>query len=164
MKEIERKFLVDPMKLPFLPGRFQLHEDAYYIKQFYLTEPGSKNSIRFREVREVFNSYKSVMITIKGPGLLEREEVEIPQPLSGMNVPALEALAQGSIIEKTRRYVRVGDHRWAVDHISKPREMWLAEVELKSPDEAFELPTWIAEEVTGDVSYYGHMISQTKEP
>jgi len=36
----------------------------------------------------------------------------------------------------------------------------VAEVELKSEDEALELPEWIAQEVSGDSRYYNSNLSR----
>lgn len=34
----------------------------------------------------------------------------------------------------------------------------MAEIELKSEDQAFEKPSWIGEEVSGDPRYYNSML------
>ena len=36
----------------------------------------------------------------------------------------------------------------------------MAEIELKSEDELFDIPPWIGEEVTGDIRYYNSYLSQ----
>ena len=37
----------------------------------------------------------------------------------------------------------------------------VAEVELQDEHEAFEKPSWLGEEVTGDVKYYNSMLIKT---
>jgi len=36
----------------------------------------------------------------------------------------------------------------------------IAEIELKTEEEEFELPAWLGEEVTGQVKYYNSQLSQ----
>ena len=54
-------------------------------------------------------------------------------------------------IEKTRYTIEHAGHAWDVDVFGGANKgLILAEVELKSPDEAVSLPPWIGSEVTGD--------------
>ena len=62
-------------------------------------------------------------------------------------------------IDKTRYYIEAGDHTFEVDEFYGDNQgLVLAEVELGSEDEAFEVPSWLGKEVTGDVRYYNSVL------
>lgn len=62
-------------------------------------------------------------------------------------------------IDKTRYYIEAGDHTFEVDEFYGDNQgLVLAEVELGSEDETFEKPSWLGEEVTGDVRYYNSVL------
>ena len=64
-------------------------------------------------------------------------------------------LCEPGSIDKERYLVPVGNHTWEVDMFHGSNEgLILAEIELKSETEPFELPDWVGEEVTGDTRYY----------
>jgi CYTH domain-containing protein len=88
---------------------------------------------------------------------LSREEWEREIPLD-----EAEELLAGcrAVVEKTRYLVRVGCHTFEVDEFHGSNEgLLLAEVELASPDEAFERPAWLGREVTGEKAYYNSQIA-----
>jgi CYTH domain-containing protein len=50
---------------------------------------------------------------------------------------------------------------WEVDVFEGDNQgLTIAEIELKSTDETFELPPWIGQEVTGDKRYYNSYLSK----
>jgi hypothetical protein len=58
---------------------------------------------------------------------------------------------------KTRWDVHHAGSLWQVDEYHEPRsDLVVAEIELASVDETFELPPWIGEEVSGNPAYYNH--------
>jgi len=64
-------------------------------------------------------------------------------------------------IDKVRHYINVGGHIWEVDVFHGSNEgLVIAEIELDSVDEEFELPAWIGREVSGDVRYYNAVIAK----
>ena len=68
-------------------------------------------------------------------------------------------LCEPGVIDKTRYLVRCGKHVFEVDEFYGDNEgLIVAEVELASEDEAFEKPSFIAEEVTGDRRYYNSQL------
>ena len=141
-QEIERKFLV---KGSFKEAAF----DALRITQGYLsTSPGRSVRVRLRGDRG--------FLTIKGPsrdGGLSRFEWE--KEIGADDARALLALCEPGIIDKTRWLVKAGRHTFEVDEFHGDNEgLVVAEVELGAPDEAFEKPDWLGEEVTGDRRYY----------
>jgi adenylate cyclase len=51
--------------------------------------------------------------------------------------------------------VNLGLHTWEVDEFhGENKGLTLAEIELSAENEAFEIPEWIGEEVTGDERYF----------
>jgi adenylate cyclase len=134
-REIERKFLVKHERLPSgLP-------DGDELEQGYLSvDP----AVRVRLVATP-DGTRHAELTIKGKGLLSREEFEYP-------IPAADAEALLHLCARSLRKVRRKLGRFVVDHF-KTRDLWLAEIELQSEDEKFERPSWLGEEVTQDPRY-----------
>jgi CYTH domain-containing protein len=67
----------------------------------------------------------------------------------------LDALAEKPLIEKKRYKIPAGDLTWEIDEfLGDNAGLILAEVELKSEDQAFDRPAWLGDEVTGDTRYY----------
>lgn len=149
MLEIERKFIVINDSYKARAYR------SDRIAQGYLCREGG-NSARVRVRGD--KGY----ITIKGPSLdggLSRYEWEREIPAS----EALELLkiCHGAIIDKIRHLVRCGEHIFEVDEFFGDNEgLVIAEVELNHPDEQFEKPDFIGEEVTGDKRYYNSRLTR----
>jgi len=149
-QEIERKFLV---KGSFKEAAF----DALRITQGYLsTAPG-------RSVRVRLKGDKGYL-TIKGPsrdGGLSRFEWE--KEIGADEAHELLALCEPGLIDKTRWLVKAGTHTFEVDEFHGDNEgLIMAEVELSAPDEPYEKPEWLGQEVTGDRRYYNSYL--TKNP
>lgn len=148
--EIEKKFLV---KGDFKKEAFKSER----IIQGYLS------SVPERVVRVRIRGDRG-FITVKGSsntsGTSRFEwEKEIP---AGEAEDLLE-LAEPGIIDKTRHLIRNTDgvHVWEVDEFHRDNEgLLLAEVELSSEDEHFDKPSWLGEEVTGDLRYYNSYLSK----
>ena len=100
-------------------------------------------------------------LTIKGRSSedgLSRYEWEKEIPVS--EAFELMALCGSGVIDKTRYLVPFGKHTYEVDVFHGANEgLVLAEIELSDEQEAFEKPSWLGEEVTGDVRYYNSMLS-----
>ena len=133
--EIERKFLIRKEALPRdLP-------EGDELEQGYLSvDP----TVRVRLVTG-HDGTRHAELTIKGKGLLSRTEFNYPIPHE--DAEALLAMC-GRGLRKVRR--KLG--RFDLDHF-RDRELWLAEIELRDEGEAFERPSWLGEEVTGDPAY-----------
>ena len=144
-KETERKFLVR--------GDYRPHAaSSSDIVQGYISHTGSLTfRIRLRDGRGY--------LTIKGrtdESGMSRDEWEYEIPATD----ARELLAYGSgTIEKVRHLVPAGRHTFEVDEFHGANEgLTVAEVELASPDEEFDRPDWLGEEVTGDRRYYNSQL------
>lgn len=141
--EIEKKFLVDLEKLGKL-------ENGYAIKQGYI------QTVDNTVVRVRIKADKA-FLTIKGENVgLKRLEFEYPIPLADAQ-EMLEKLCIKPIIDKTRYLITQGEHTWELDVFYGDNEgLIIAEIELESEDEYFELPSWVKEEVTSDIKYYNN--------
>ena len=139
--EIERKFLIDTEKLGTL-------ENGYQIKQGYI-QTVDYTTVRVR-IRD-----KDAFLTIKGKSEgATRLEFEYPIPLKDAN-DMLDNLCQTSFIDKTRYLLKHEGHVWEIDIFEgENKGLVVAEIELKSEDEAFTFPNWVTQEVTDDNRYF----------
>lgn len=141
-REIERKFLVRGDFRPFVSSSSR-------IRQGYIAhENGRTVRVRTRDDK--------AYLTIKGPSDesgISRFEWEREIPVE--DALELMGICQGGFIDKTRNLVPFGGHVFEVDEFYGDNEgLVMAEVELSAPDEPFEKPSWLGEEVTGDRRYY----------
>ncbi|MBS1213664.1 MAG: uncharacterized protein H6R26_2281, partial [Proteobacteria bacterium] len=84
----------------------------------------------------------------------QRHEFEYEIPLADAHL-MLDTLSRKPLIEKVRHYVEVGGHTWEIDEFEGDNAgLTVAEIELEHPDEAFDRPAWLGEEVTEDIRYY----------
>jgi len=141
MKEIERKFLVDKSKLSFLTNL-----NGVEIKQAYIQNE-SNRSVRLRVKGE------KAFITIKiGSDSLSRDEFEYQIPV--FDAEEMMKIMDLKILEKKRYEVKIKNHIWEIDVFGgKLSDLIVAEIELKSENESFDLPEWIGDEVTHNPFY-----------
>lgn len=151
MQEIERKFLVNS-------GDFKKHaKRSTRIIQGYL------NSHPERTVRVRIKGNEA-WLTIKGKSSdsgLSRFEFE--KQIEVGEAESLLKLCEPGRIEKLRHEIPNGGHLFEVDEFGGDNEgLVLAEIELGSENEHFEMPNWLGAEVTGDKKYYNSQL--VKEP
>lgn len=144
--EIERKFLVE--------GDFMSEvTSSSRIVQGYLASSPSA-SVRVRIYGE--KGYMTVKGRISQSGMSRFEwekEIPVDEALS------LLMLCAGGVIDKVRHIVPFGGHEFEVDVFAGANEgLILAELELSSEDESFEKPSWLGQEVTGDMRYHNSML------
>ena len=141
--EIERKFLVRDSRFKALAVK------AYRIRQGYIAHDGG-NTVRVR-IRD-----RQGFLTVKGPSRdgISRYEWEREIPLA--DAEELLLLCHGGTIDKIRHLVPAGGGKYfEVDEFYGDNAgLVMAEIELDAPDEPFEKPLWLGEEVTGDRRYY----------
>lgn len=94
-------------------------------------------------------------LTIKGATSgVTRSEFEYEIPLADARA-MLATLAQGPVVDKVRHDVLVGEHTWEVDVFAGDNAgLVMAEVELASDEEAFQIPGWAGDEVSHDPRYF----------
>ena len=139
-KEIERKFIVAPAKLP---------NDLIGIdyQQGYLSINDS-GVTRIRIIND------KAVLTIKSKTVeISRDEFEYDIPYK--DALRLINLSQGEVIHKTRSVIEYENKTWEVDEFhGKNKGLWLAEIELTDEKEDFIKPNWLMEEVSKDKKYY----------
>lgn len=138
-QEIERKFLVK--------ASWQPQDEGTAICQGYL------NSEQARTVRVRIRGSQAYL-TIKGENHgIERLELEYDIPVP--DAKALLQLCEKPLLEKIRYTESFAGHLWEIDRFLGENEgLLVAEVEMASPDEKVSLPSWVSQEVSGDVRYY----------
>ena len=147
MIEVERKFLV------------KSDEFKQYAKAQTRITQGYLSSVPERTVRVRVKGDKG-FITVKGIGSESgASRFEWEREISVEEAQALLAISEPGVIDKTRYLIEVGAHTYEVDEFYGDNQgLVVAEVELKSEDEAFSKPSWLATEVTGQSRYYNSML------
>lgn len=139
--EIERKFLLSSDA-----WRTGAHGTLY--RQGYLAVEKNR-TVRVRRVGT------KGFITVKGISTgASRAEYEYEIPATDADA-MLDSLCLRPLIEKTRYCVTHRGFTWEIDEFHGENEgLVLAEIELASEDQPFDLPSWAGKEVTEDARYY----------
>ena len=142
-KEIERKFLVRTGVLPELPAGSQL------VQAYLSLSP----TVRARtEISPTGDRHG--FLTIKGPGLVGRDEFEYEIPYE--EAFQLIGLSQWSAVSKVRHRLAVDgtDLTWEIDFFDGANAgLVVAEIELPSARTTFPHPDWLGEDVTRNAAY-----------
>ena len=140
--EIERKFLL------YSDGWRKLVSRQCRYRQGYLANSESA-SVRVRVAGG------RAHLNVKGMTLgVSREEFEYEIPLAD-GLDMLNNLCIGPLIEKTRFFVEYSGHTWEIDVFDGDNAgLVVAEIELESEEEPFELPPWVGKEVSDEERYY----------
>ena len=139
--EIERKFLLAG------DGWRTLGEPVLLRQGYLSSDPDRTVRVRIEGAAGT--------LTIKGRSEgATRAEWEYPIPL-GEAGELLDRLCMTPLIEKYRRRIALAGHVWEVDEfLGANAGLVVAEIELASEEEAFEMPEWIGAEVTHDRRYF----------
>jgi len=151
--EIERKFLVSDDGWRRAAHRVSAMAQGYINDQRSMDvrlhgSAAQRASVRVRiDGGEAFLNLKSRELGHT------RQEFDYPIPVE--DARALLALCIGGVIEKRRHHVQHGAHLWEVDEfLGQNAGLVVAEIELASADQAFEMPEWAGREVTDSLRYY----------
>lgn len=148
-KEIERKFLVTR---DFKKQAIK----SYKIAQGYLsTVPERTVRVRIRD-HQGFITIKGVS-NASGTSRFEWEK-EIPVN----EAENLLLLCEPTIIEKTRHIIPANDNLYfEVDEFfGENKGLIIAEIELPHENTEFTKPSWLGEEVTGQLKYYNASLAK----
>lgn len=140
--EIEHKFLIKDIRA--LKKILAKPHRCLRIEQGYLSHKSPVVRVRIESI-ETSSGWKSVAhITIKGPGMRVREELEYEIPLA--DAKKMMKLCGKKRIRKVRHLLGP----WEVDEFKgKNKGHWYAEIELRTAKEKLpELPEWIGMDVT----------------
>jgi len=149
-KEIERKFLVDVTR-----WRDVKKPEGQTLRQGYIvTDPNKTIRVRIAGSRG--------FLTIKGVTVgATRSEYEYEIP-----VRDAEELLDGFVVSELSkiRYTLLFKNRvWEVDEfLGDNAGLFVAEIELASENDVFDVPDWAGREVTGEERYYNSNL--TKNP
>jgi adenylate cyclase len=140
--EIERKFLVANDS-----WRDQVESEARIVQGYLVNSPELTVRVRVRG--------DEAFLTLKGGTRgVSRSEFEYPIPVADAE-DMLRELPVSPPVDKVRYRVRVGGHVWDLDVFAGENAgLVMAEVELGSEGEDFEMPGWAGKEVSGDQRYY----------
>ena len=155
--ETEKKFLV-------LDDGFKAQAvKSYRIRQGYLAHDcGRTVRVRIRD--------NQGFLTIKGPSIIPGSRPEWEKEISLQEAEDLFALCKPGSVDKTR-WIVPADSFASLGMTSAPRYfevdefhgenggLVMAEIELGSPDELFERPSWLGKDVTDDNRYYNGYLS-----
>ena len=149
--EIERKFLVDPNRLP------PLGVGERFVQGYLSADP----EVRFRIVGR-----RTILCVKKHLAQGRRIELEFPRDdLTAEEMGDLSALALWPPLVKVRHRVPHGGLVWEVDVYEDANAgLVTAEVEIPAVGHPVEFPPWVdpAREVTGSATYAN--ISLTRRP
>lgn len=145
MHEIERKFLVTKPLLEIVAGA-----KGKRVEQCYLPKTGDW-TVRVRRTQAAGMTFCTKTMKQR---ISDRKCVELETPVSEMYFCQVRTMC-GAVLEKTRFAVLHAGHLWEIDHFhqSEFKGLVIAEIELKSEDEDFDIPDWLGEEVTADKQY-----------
>lgn len=148
--EIERKF-----RMRELPEGWEQYPSVLIEQAYVCREP----VIRVRKRDDQY------ILTVKGEGMLAREEFELP--LSEEAYRSLRSKAEGNVIRKRRVLIPLAPYTVEMDIFEEPfDDMVLAEIEFPTLEEAesFMAPVWLGEDVTDDARYHNSNMSVTVYP
>ncbi len=141
-KEIERKFLVESEAWREEAGR------GCRIRQGYIPSPALQVRVRIAG-EEAFLTLKHAA----SENAMVRDEFEYSIPRSDAE-ELLDRFSSGGLIEKTRYRIPHAGATWEVDEFHGPNAgLVVAEIELEREDQAFDRPSWVGREVTGEARY-----------
>ncbi|NCC70780.1 CYTH domain-containing protein [bacterium] len=146
--EIERKFLI----INELWDKIEKPDGEIYIQGYIQNKSGKTVRVRV--------AGNKGWLTIKGSSKgITRYEFEYNIPHEDAKI-MLEQFTKNRII-KNRYKINYKGHLWEVDEFKGDNNgLILAEIELKSEDEYFEIPDWIGKEVSGEKYYYNAYLSK----
>lgn len=142
--EIERKFLVRNDSWKELS-----HYNFTVVQGYFLGSALGVVRLRLKEGRP--------FVTFKGQAEVGAYDIEHPYPATPEEVTKILSMCDG-VIEKTRYMVKHHVNpklTWEVDEfLGANAGLVVAEMEIPSLQQRFDLPDWVGEEVTGDERYF----------
>ena len=146
MEEIEYKYLVDIKKWNAIPKP----KGELIVQGFIYNSKECVVRIRIKGDKG--------FLTLKGETIgITRKEYEYEIPLH--EAEEIITSFTKKHIRKIRYEITVGKHSWEVDVFEGPlKGLILAELEVNSETEKFELPDWVTDNVSSDPNYYNAVL------
>ncbi len=127
------------------------HKSEKIIQAYLSTDPLKTIRVRTKGGK----AYFTIKGKTKGASRLEYE-YEIPFE----DAQELIKNFGENLIEKTRHYINFENKLWEVDEFSGLNEgLFIAEIELQNEEEKYNLPNWIAEDITTNTKYANSNLS-----
>lgn len=148
--EIERKYLIKSDK-------WRKHvREAQHITQGYIKSTDATVRIR------CYKDDRTAEITVKGKrDGISRLEFEYPIPYADAR-EMQNKLCQTRLVEKTRHLIEYKGMLWELDEFHGDNEgLLIAEIELNDEKQSFDIPDWVAEDVSYDNKYRNSRLSLT---
>jgi adenylate cyclase len=146
-KEIERKFLVRDTS--WKEGA----KGVPYRQGYLAVGPPVAVRVRIAGGKALLNVKRATLD-------ISRDEFEYQIPLEDAEA-MLDGLCEGLLIEKMRYKVIYAGVLWEIDVFEGANEgLVVAEIELSDPEQHFEHPPWLGEEVSGDPRYLNTSLSR----
>lgn len=126
-----------------------------------------KNIVQSLEIEQAYPTFGPRVRIKNGVGYItiKHRKTEITNYEWEYEIPLKDAREMISLsalkLSKIRHHVKVGGHLWEVDEfLGDNKGLIVAEIELKSEEEAFEKPDWLAQEVSGQKAYTNKRIAE----
>lgn len=149
--EIERKY-----RVRMRPEHLEMYSVWNMTQGYISTEP----VIRIRSIRD--GQQELYVLTVKGKGLVEREEFELT--LTKEQYDRLCQKVDGYVIEKKRYRIPLEGGLVAEldEFLGRLQGLWLVEVEFASREAmaGFKPPQWFGEDVSDDGTFQNSRLSQ----
>ena len=143
--ETEKKFLV-------LDGGFKAQAvKSYRIRQGYLAHDSGRTGSRPEWEKEISLQEAEDLFALCKPGSVDKTRWIIPAGHAGGSTGSPTVMADP---DRPSRFFEVDEFHGENDGLV------MAEIELGSPDEPFERPSWLGEEVTDDKRYYNGYLAE----
>ena len=148
MKEIEYKYTVNKKRWEQLEKPIP----ELIVQGFLHNTPDLVIRVRIKGIKGY--------LTLKGATVgVTRTEFEYEIPLG--DAEEIIQTFTSRHIRKNRYEIIQGNHLWEVDVFEgNLGGLVLAEIELSSEDEKFEIPNWVLEDVSHDPNYYNAVLIQ----
>ncbi len=118
------------------------------IKQSYMYI--NKGVVRIRIIDDI-----KAFITLKSHNVdITRNEYEYSIPLNDANEMIVN-LCDSDILHKKRHHLEFDAMEWVIDEFfANNAPLITAEIELESPDQKFNIPEWLGEDVSQDSRFF----------
>jgi adenylate cyclase len=149
-KEIERKFLV---QLDKLPKEFWDNQHVFIAQTYLSLDPVVR--VRVCTSTEETKGFLTIKVPIKGiSNAVANSEFEYEIPLKDAMELFHDEQGHRKFLVKKRYALKIKDHTWEIDNfLGDLAGLVIAEIELSDPDEEFDHPTWLGEEISSNPKY-----------
>ncbi len=148
-KEIERQFVVNTDHPEWQNLRATLPKKRYIQSTIHR---GDGNKLRVRLIEDISTGEQSAAFTFKvekktkkdGPNVRDEYEWEMPT-----RVALYIMIGHGEVVKTRYEYIHTDGMKWELDEYEdKNNGIVLADIELSSENQKFQIPEWVGQETT----------------